>query len=275
MPCLLVNADDFCLHPDIDRGILECIEAGAVQSISFSPNGANVNWNRLHELARGGVRVGLHVTLVGEPWGTDGRVVPGWKDLVKQLTLGGRATRDAVEREIAWQVSQCCEHGLRPAHLDSHQHVHAFGGVWQPMLRLAAEHRVPRVRVPWCPTWRVIKKNVAGIALQALAARLGKRVRARLGSFLPILGVAHAGHNTVEMYQRELAYVRGGGAGDLELCVHPGVNTPALEQRYASWQFDWTGERDALLAPQFRLAVAEAGYELATISRESAARAIA
>src|SRR4051812_10425367 len=263
MPTVLVNADDFGLHADIDRGILDCVEAGVVQSLSLSPQGQSLDWDKLHELTRAGVRVGLHVTLVGEPWGSDGRVVPHWKSLVKQLTFGGRAVREGVEREIDWQVRQCIEHGIALTHIDSHQHVHAFGGVWQPVLRVAVEQKIPRVRVPWCPSWGVIKKNVGGIALQTLSARLGKRVRASLGSFLPILGMSHAGQNTVEIYERELSSVSG--AGDLELCVHPGVNTPALEQRYVDWKFDWTGERDALIDPRFSEVVKRYGYELARI----------
>jgi hypothetical protein len=51
--------------------------------------------------------------------------------------------------------------------------------------------------------------------------------------------------------------------GDVELCVHPGINTPQLEQRYADWRFDWTGERDALLSPRFHESIDRAGYALA------------
>src|SRR4051794_17886310 len=84
MPTVLVNADDFGLHRDIDRGILDCVEAGVVQSVSFSPQGESLDWNALRNLHDRGVRVGLHVTLVGEPWLTDGRIIPGWKDLAKR-----------------------------------------------------------------------------------------------------------------------------------------------------------------------------------------------
>ena len=273
MPTVLVNADDFGLHADIDRGILQCVEAGVVQSLSFCPQGQSLDWNKLHELTRAGVRVGLHVTLVGEPWGSDGRAVPHWKSLVKQLTFGGRAMREAVEREINWQVRQCIDHGVDLSHIDSHQHVHAFGGVWQPVLRVASERNIPRVRVPWCPRWKIIKKNVGGIALQTLSARLGRRVKETMGSFLPILGVAHAGHNTAGIYERELSCL--GGVGDIELCVHPGVNTPQLEQRYGGWRFDWTGERDALLCRRFADAVSGSGYTLATITPVQTANAAA
>ena len=261
MPTLLVNADDFGLHADIDRGILDCIDAGAVQSISFSPQGQSLNWSQLTELQSRGVRVGLHITLVGEPWLTDGRVVAGWKDLVKQVAAfgpAGRSMRAAVEREVEAQFARCEQNQVRISHIDSHQHVHAFPGIWQPILRAAERLGNVRIRVPWCPALKIIKKNVGGIALQFLASRL----RHHVSQFLPIMGLANAGHNTLEIYTTEFDRVRN---VDVELCVHPGVNTPSLEQKYADWRFDWTGERDALIDPRFAGMLRERGYQLVSL----------
>jgi predicted glycoside hydrolase/deacetylase ChbG (UPF0249 family) len=258
-PALLVNADDLGLHPDIDRGIFDCIEKGRVQSVSFSPQGKTIDWKKLLELQRAGVRVGLHVTLVGEPWLSDGRLIAGWKHLIKQLISPLHQMRRDVEAEIVRQFEFCSENGLDPAtlsHVDSHQHVHVFGGVWQPCLRLVRQYGIPRLRVPWSPSWRIIKKNIGGIALQTLALR---RRRPAPG-FLPCLGLAHAGHNTADIFAAELG---SANRKDLELCVHPGVNTPELEQRYADWHFDWTGERDALLSQEFADAVAANGLRFA------------
>ncbi|MBV8780868.1 MAG: ChbG/HpnK family deacetylase [Phycisphaerae bacterium] len=252
MPSLLINADDFGLHADIDRGIFDCIEAGRVQSISFSPNGQTVDWNRLRELQRSGVLVGLHVTLVGEPWLSDGRIVPGWKDLVRSLIVPNTTMRQAVVNEIQKQFQCCADNGLDPrllSHVDSHQHVHAFNHIWQPVLAAARSFAIPRVRVPWCPTFHAMKKNVGGFALQWIA---GGR-RRDVPNFLPCLGLAHAGHNTAAIFADELSHAP---PRDIELVVHPGVNTPALESRYADWHFDWTGERDALLSDQFAAALA-------------------
>ena len=263
MPRLLVNADDLGLHADIDRGILDCIEAGRVQSASFSPTGQTVDWNTLRELIRHGVRIGLHVTLVGEPWATDGRRIPGWKELVKRLILSGHGMKAAVDAEICRQFQLCADNGLNPrslSHVDSHQHVHAFNGIWQPCLRLAKEYGIPRVRVPWCPSWHVMKKNIGGIALQAIA----RGRRADVPGFLPCLGLAHAGHNTAPIFADELHHA---GGVDVEMVVHPGINSPALQSHYSDWHFDWTGERDALLSPQFADDVAAAGYEFAPVSK--------
>jgi predicted glycoside hydrolase/deacetylase ChbG (UPF0249 family) len=255
---LLVNADDFGLHPDIDRGILDCIEKGRVQSISFSPQGKSLDWNKLDELKRAGVRVGLHVTMVGEPWISDGRLVPGWRDLVQQMTTGSRIRRD-VSGEIERQFQFCGEKGFDPrtlAHVDSHQHVHVFGGIWQPCQRLVHQFGIPRMRVPWSPSLGAIKKSIGGLVLQSLA----RRRRGDVPGFLPCLGLAHAGHNTAAIFAAEL---QSAGKLNLELCVHPGINTPDLEQQYADWQFDWTGERNALLSQQFADQVAASGFRFA------------
>jgi len=263
---LLVNADDFGLHADINRGISECVESGPVQSVSFSAIGQAVDWKKLQEWQRSGVRIGLHVTLVGEPWATDGRVFQGWKDLAARLLFQRGTIREAVNREIRRQFQLCADNGLDPrtlAHVDSHQHVHVLGGAWEQFIGIAREYGIPRIRVPWCPSPRAIKKSFGGVALQSLSRRRMREVR---GS-LPCLGLAHAGRNTIATFSRELNdAVRAAGiatnAGP-ELVVHPGANTPGLESKYAGWGFNWTGERDALLSPQFADAVAAAGYVFA------------
>jgi chitin disaccharide deacetylase len=263
---LLVNADDFGLHANINRGISECVESGPVQSVSFSAIGQAVDWKKLQEWQRSGVRIGLHVTLVGEPWATDGRVFQGWKDLAARLLFKRSTIREAVNREIRRQFQLCADNGLDPrtlAHVDSHQHVHVLGGAWEPCVGIAREYGIPRIRVPWCPSSRAIKKSFGGVALQSLSR---SRMREVKGS-LPCLGLAHAGRNTIATFSREL--IDTARAADiatnagLELVVHPGANTPGLESKYADWRFNWTGERDALLSPQFADTAAAAGYVFA------------
>jgi predicted glycoside hydrolase/deacetylase ChbG (UPF0249 family) len=269
---LLVNADDFGLHADINRGISECVERGRVQSVSFSATGQVVEWKKLQEWSREGVLIGLHVTLVGEPWTSDGRILPGWKDLAGRLLFQGRSIRDDVNREIERQFQLCADNGLDPdtlSHVDSHQHVHVLNGVWQPCIDLAREYGIPRIRVPSCPSWRVIKRSFGGVALQVISRR---RAAEREGS-LPCLGLAHAGRNTVATFSHELncaaraAEITAHRA--MELVVHPGVNTPGLEAKYADWRFNWTAERDALLSPQFAEAVEAAGYTFSDRTKTS------
>src|SRR5579863_8687810 len=215
---LLINADDFGLHADINRGISDCVERGPVQSVSFCATGQAVEWEKLQEWKRHGVLMGLHVTLVGEPWATDGRVFQGWKELASGLQFQRRAIREDVNREIRRQFQLCADNGLDPhtlSHVDSHQHVHVLGGVWQPCVDLAREYGIPRIRVPWCPSWRAIKKSFGGVALQVMSRR---RASEREGS-LPCLGLAHAGRNTIATYSHELNCA----ARAADITAHPAV----------------------------------------------------
>jgi predicted glycoside hydrolase/deacetylase ChbG (UPF0249 family) len=256
---LLVIADDFGLHPDIDHGILECVQRGRVQGISFCSTGRSLEWKKLVELMDQGVHVGLHLTLVGEPWSTDGRLIPDWQHLVRQLLFGGQPIRAAIGGEIRRQLLLCADNGIDPSrlsHLDSHQHVHVLAGLWELCLGEAKEHGIRRIRVPWCPTLLIIKKSVGGIALQSLAWLRAQQVQA----YLPCLGLAHAGSNSAEILSKELEYAASGEPRDMELVIHPGRNTPDLNSRYPQWHFDWTGEREAILSTQFVEAVEANGY---------------
>ena len=260
---LLVNADDFGLHSDINRGISECVESGRVQSVSFAAVGQAVDWKKLQEWQRSRVLTGLHITLVGEPWATDGRVFQGWKDLAARLLFHRSTIREDVNREIRRQFQMCADNGLDPrilSHVDSHQHVHVLRGAWEPCVAIAREYGIPRIRIPWCPSPRAIKRSLGGVALQELSRR---RMREVKGSF-PCLGLAHAGRNTVATLSRELNYAARvadtQSNARVELVVHPGVNTSGLESKYADWGFNWAGERDAILSPHFADAVAAAGY---------------
>jgi predicted glycoside hydrolase/deacetylase ChbG (UPF0249 family) len=259
---LLVNADDFGLHSDLDHGILECVERGRVQGISFCPTGQSLEWKKLIELIDHGVHVGLHLTLVGEPWSTDGRIIPDWQNLVWQLLFGGQPLRVAIGAEIRRQLLLCADNGVDPrrlSHIDSHQHVHVLPALWELCLGQAKEHGIPRIRVPWCPTLRIIKRSVGGIALQSLAWLLTRRV----DGYLACLGLAHAGHNTPATLSDELHAAALAGRPDLELVAHPGRSTQDLQTRYSAWKFDWDSERDALLSAEFADAVERNGYDFA------------
>ncbi len=259
---LLVVADDFGLHSDIDHGILECVERGRVQGISFCPMGRSLEWKKLVELMDQDVHVGLHLTLVGEPWSTDGRLIPDWQHLVKQLFLGGKLMRAAIGAEIRRQLLLCADNGVDPrrlSHLDSHQHVHILAGLWELCLGQAKEHGIRRIRVPWCPTLRIIKKSAGGIALQSLAWFRTQQV----GGYLACLGLAHAGHNTPATLSEELHDAALAGRPDLELVAHPGRSTHDLQSRYSAWKFDWDSERGALLSAEFADAVERNAYDFA------------
>jgi predicted glycoside hydrolase/deacetylase ChbG (UPF0249 family) len=225
-----------------------------VGSVSFCPQGRSLDWATLRQLRAARKKAGLHVTLVGEPWGSRQMLLSDWKDLTTQLLTGGKGFVSLVESEVRWQLQQAIDNGVMPDHLDSHQHVHVLPGIWETCHRLAIEAGIPRVRVPACPNWRAMKRTPAGLVLQGLSRLRGGKAP----GYLPCIGLASAGHNTASILRAELAACEG---KDVEIVVHPGVNTPELASTY-DWGFDWTGERDALLSDDFRRTLALTGYSL-------------
>lgn len=257
---LRIVADDFGLHADINRGIVECIQAGVVRHISVSALGAAVDWNQLKELQAAGIGVGIHLTLSGEVWLSDGRRIHDWKGLVRRIALEGRRfTREARE-ELARQFGAFQAAGIRPDHADGHQHEHLMPGIWPVCLELAAENGVSRIRTPYSPALSLARRCPAGYVLHFMA-----RMRAAgRGASTPCLGIAHSGHYTVQQFQCELQAAQG---RYVELVTHPGITTPSVLERYGYWAYRWTDERNALLDPRFTETIAACGFQLESVRR--------
>jgi predicted glycoside hydrolase/deacetylase ChbG (UPF0249 family) len=249
---LWVNADDFGLHEDVNRAIVEGVDAGRIQSFSVSANGGAVDWPLLKALQERGACIGVHLTWVGEPWLGGGRRWTNWADLLMALMRRPGLKAD-VEAEGRRQIQEFSRRGIVPTHVDSHQHVHVFPGLWEITLKLSREAGIPRLRVPWCPTGRGVRRTPGGLALQLLSRW---RRRAVPGAW-PCLGLAHSGRNTLARVRHELQAARG---TDVELVVHPGYATPALRERYDDWQYDWDAERRLIMDEAWPAVLANAGY---------------
>jgi chitin disaccharide deacetylase len=251
MPFIHVNADDFCLHPDIDHGIWQCVDAHRLSGVSVCATVPAMDWAAVRDLKERGLAIGVHLTLVGEPWLTQPRLFGSWATLVPWLLLPGRSR--VLEREMRGQITLMIQNGVMPSHLDSHQHVHVMPTVWPIVKRLAGEFNIPHVRVPATPDAKLAKSSPAGRVLQAMASKR------RGANDLPCIGIAHAGHNTVERLIEELDGCKG---ADVELVAHPGRDTPELQSKYAAWKFDWKTEQAALLSDAWGEALDRRGYTI-------------
>lgn len=255
MNTLWVTADDFGLHPDINAGISECALARRVHAVSVCVNGRYVDWPLLRTLASQGVQIGLHLTWVGEPWLTNKTIcVSGWQRWALAW-LRHREIRKQAEVEACAQLERLLEQGLRVTHVDAHQHVHVLPGLFQIALRVAEKAGGARIRVPWVPTWRLVRPSLGGVMLQCLASWRKKQLR----RFLPCVGIAHSGHNTWDILEHELRVARG---WDVEWVTHPGRTTDSLVREYGHWNYDWDAERRLLLDERLPGRVSSVGFRL-------------
>lgn len=150
---VIVNADDFGLSHSENDLILRAFEAGVISSATAMAN--MPGFDQACELSRHPLlegRVGLHFNLsYGPPLSQAIRSrkrfcnAAGEFDLNLSrycLRLGSRDLA-AVEEELQAQWQHCLDRGLRPSHLDSHQHVHNIWPVGELVARFAARHGVP------------------------------------------------------------------------------------------------------------------------------------
>jgi predicted glycoside hydrolase/deacetylase ChbG (UPF0249 family) len=272
---LLVTADDAGLHPGMTSGALAAHDAGIVTAVSVSPNGQAFGDAVTRLRARPALDVGVHLTLVGEAplsppgevgslLGRDGRLLPAWPVFARRWLLG-RVRPDQVETELRRQIERLLATGLPVLHMNAHQHLHVLPGLFELVLHLAAEHRIPWVRIPAEPAAALPVSLRAGQI--ALLNALGRRARRRLRPGGPraagrTIGVLTAGHLTVAALGRSLDQ-----AGEIsELVCHPGVGDAALAAEYP-WRYAWDVETAALCDPRVPDLLCEREIELISFSR--------
>src|SRR5262245_60514883 len=136
---LIVNADDFGLTQQVNRGILDAHHDGIVTSTTLLANGGSFDEAVSMSRQAPQLGVGVHLNLSeGNPVSraseipslVDSRgalhLTPGrlWAGIVKR-----KVSLSDVERELLAQVRKVIRAGISPTHLDGHKHVHVLPGV--------------------------------------------------------------------------------------------------------------------------------------------------
>ena len=215
--------------------------------------------------------LGVHLTLVEERplldparirslVRSDGRLHAGAAQFAARYALG-RIRFDEVAQEWKAQLDRVLAQGIRPSHLDSHQHLHLLPRVLDVALDLARRHGIRWIRVPAeaAPLRRlgeVPPGRVAGaLALKAACALALRRVPTRPAGFA---GFLESGQLTTERLRALVA--RLPQRGMWEIVCHPGMPDPAT--RYSHWSYHWAEELEALLDPGVASLIRERGFAL-------------
>lgn len=273
---LVVNADDLGLHADVNRGIERAHREGIVTSASFSVVGEAFDDGVATCYRCPELDIGLHLTLVeehplsppeslGRLVGPDGRFLDDHSALLGHI-LTGRVTRAAVRNEFEAQFARLVNAGIRPSHVDAHQHIHLLPVIWPAIVGLAIEHGILWVRVP---RFHPVAEGAPSRKVLLLRSGLNVLQRVRRISLSPLRSpdsmpaLGHSGHLTTDRILRGLSASRRGGI--MELVAHPGVTSESLLERYR-WGYDWSGETEALTDPELRTSIEREGYLLRTFA---------
>jgi predicted glycoside hydrolase/deacetylase ChbG (UPF0249 family) len=160
------------------------------------------------------------------------------------------------------QIDYCRHLGIRPVFLNSHEHVHMFPGLLQPVRRLAARLRIDFVRLP-AAEWHGIKGS-SGV-VRAAAFTLLQLVSGRPHSSEPrLLGVAASGRLDLPHLRARLSRL---APGNYELMCHPGHLDPQAAQHSNLANYhDWQGEFDLLTSEAFAALLREKDIRLTSFA---------
>jgi hopanoid biosynthesis associated protein HpnK len=277
---LIINADDFGLCESVNKGIVEAHTRGVLTSATIMVNMPAAK--QAIELARKwpNLGVGVHLNL------TNG--IPVCQDAIVKLLLGpdgnfslssGKLSiaslitvkvRAAIETELAAQIQWVIDNGLKPTHLDSHKHIHAFPLIFKIVCRLARRFGIPAIRCtyepkqicrpPWPVTGRESRKRAAIVRIMAKINCWQNRSFFKTDA---LLGVAHTGNINVNFFRAVSLY---NTVSTAEVMTHPGyiydldtTKTRLVKQREV--------ELEALCSEKTKQYLEEAGIKLVHYGR--------
>ena len=236
---ILLSADDFGLTEGISRSILEAHDEGAVNGVSILANGHFFDEAVAEARRRPGLRLSVHLNLVeGTALSHPGPLRHSFASLWR--AKGGiRPELDAQVRRVADAI------GRAPDGLDGHRHAHMIPGVFECVVDLAEEFRIPYVRLsegrgPWRPGGALKR-----VVLNHLARRNRPLLEGRnISTCDAFLGVLHGGPMTTEAVRSGLRGVAPGST--VEILFHPGGALPGDEEllRYRRFYFDPARHRE-------------------------------
>ncbi|OHB75840.1 MAG: hypothetical protein A2Z34_05405 [Planctomycetes bacterium RBG_16_59_8] len=216
---MIINADDFGMDSERNRGILSAAEEGLVTSVALLANGEGLKEHLPRLLDIPSISVGLHLNVTeGEPLVMPSRSPffrgkePFWDGLDGESVSG-----DDVRKEFRAQMNRFMAlTGRLPSHVDGHQHIHVAAPLVSAVIDLCREYRIERIRVPFDPTGED-RWNRSSEAARTLFAAAGLR------SPDHFRGTANAFRPSLDRFLNDLESIPEGAS--TEIMVHPGYRS--------------------------------------------------
>ena len=275
MKQLIVNADDFGLHPLINAGIIKGHQEGFITSTSLMPSAPC--WQEAVRLAKENPRlgIGVHLTLVGgvpsvlpkeqvsSLLDDDGLFLPDYVAFAKRY-YSGAMKKAELEAELRAQFERALSCGVNITHIDSHQHTHVLPGINSLVLKLSNEYNIIRVRIPkegylftggfQTGVGRLIGRSGLSFCADMAALRADSLGLRHPQHFYGMLAGGHLNAQLIADILRQLP------EGVSEIMTHPGLDSAALGKVF-SWQYHWREELDAYLDAGNKALLKELGIE--------------
>lgn len=265
MKKLIINADDFGLHPSINNGIITAHINGAINSTSLMPSGQAFEHAITLLDKNPKLGVGLHLTLVGALPVSKISDIPSLVDDQDCLRsnyfsflkayLTGKINLREIRHELEMQVNKLISAGIHITHFDSHQHLHIFPGIIDITIELAKKFNITAIRIP--DESHGYFGNYSKFTMRAMSrsgltffARQARKKAAKNRILIPdaFFGMLSGGHTNEEDLIRIVQHLPNGIS---EIMLHPGEDEQALNKLY-NWNYNWQTELSAVMGKSFQ-----------------------
>jgi hopanoid biosynthesis associated protein HpnK len=268
---IIVNADDFGLTEEVNQGIVRCYREGILKSASLLSNGsAFLNAVRLSRENKG-LGIGVHLCLSEErailPKGKIPSLVDEnnlfFKSYFKFLTRFclKKIRLSEIEGELDAQIQRVLDVGIKPTHLDSHQHLHLLPEIFNIVVKLARRYdiRVIRLANQALDYRTILSKNFFKcLILLFLSIQNRRKLKgANIYYANNLLGINSSGNLT---YRNLVDWLRRPDIEINEIICHPGYL--AGKCSYPHWHYHWQQELDALTNPHLKELISDLGTEI-------------
>ncbi len=142
---LIINADDLGLSEEVNSGILSGFKQGIIGDTSLlakAPFAAQaVSGLRELGILHAGIHINIDELFGWKPGGIELKPRPVLMELLKDQAFLRECRQEAEE-----QIRIFLSFGLIPSHLDTHHHVHGLYPVFEMLMDLLSEFRIPALR---------------------------------------------------------------------------------------------------------------------------------
>ena len=258
---LIINADDFGIHPAVNEAVHKAATEGILTSTSLMAGGDA--FDEAVEMARSmpSLGIGIHLTLVGgiKPvlppsevpsltWDNGVFCHDYGKLIVRDLE--GKISLSEVYAEWDAQIQKIMNTGLPVTHMDGHQHMHMWPHFYPIARDLAKKYHISCMRVPdedvlfGMKDGHIIRwaaKN--GLSLLSRMHRPDlKKNHIRTNDHF--FGMLYGGHLSPERFAKFILQTK---PGITEILCHPSADTRAMEDTF-HWGYHGEDELAGLLA---------------------------
>jgi chitin disaccharide deacetylase len=270
---VIINGDDFGRSPEINAAIIRAHRDGVLTSASLMV--AEPASDEAIELAKDNpsLDVGLHlVVCTGRSVLPPSKIAPlvdSRGHFTNNSVAGGlkyflnRRLREKLAAEIRAQVENHLKRVGYLNHIDGHLNFHVHPVIADLTLEVAAEYRVPCIRLPREPALTTIsvardhlpRKLIDSAIFRSLSRRTRKRAHSRgIRSTDWLFGLHQTGFVTEDYV---LAIIDRLRPGVTEIYFHPAMDVGGVPPSAASQR-----ETEILVSPRVREALASRGVEL-------------